>query len=487
MTRSIRARLLVGTIAGSSLVLLATGVLLYRSVRIAMRAEFDRMLAARARTLASLVEGEGSEFEVEIDYRLLPEFGENAARPEYFQIRRGDGQTIERSLSLGDGDLPQADRTAEGYGACSAALPDGRPGRVVTVSASARTEKRSRHPSAAITVTVAAETAELERNLARLRHLLAGLGLLAITLAAATLYGVVRRGLRQLDDLATKIAAIDPNRLPERLDMPHVPQELGAVVTRTNELLARLDRVLRRERSFSADVAHELRTPLAGLRSTIELAKARPREAAEYRAALQECLSITTRMQSMVESLLSLARAESGAEAALLRPVRIWPLLSECWSALADRAARKRVEVIWPGRPEAVAVSDPEKLAQVFRNVLENAVSYVDEGGRIELRVTPNRERVEIEIANSGSHLTSEEVSHVFDRFWRGSKAREQTGEHFGLGLCLVQRLVALLGGSAAVRHDPAGRFVLTIRLPTDPAAAENDTESPSATGTPAA
>lgn len=446
MTRSIRGRLLVGTIAGTSVVLLAMGLLLYRSVRTAMRAEFDRMLAARARTLATLVEGEGSEFEVEVDYRLLPEFGENAPRPEYFQIRRGDGQTIGRSLSLGDGDLLPADPSGEGFGACSAALPDGRPGRIVTVAASARTDKRGRHPAAAITVTVAAETAGLERNLARLRHLLAGLGLLAITLAAATLYGVVRRGLRQLDDLATKIAAIDPNRLPERLDMPDVPQELDTVVRRTNELLARLDRVLRRERSFSADVAHELRTPLTGLRSTIEVATARPREAAEYRASLQECLAITTRMQSMVESLLSLARAESGAEAVHLRPVRVWPLLSECWSALGDQAARKRVEVIWPGWPDVVAFSDPEKLAQVFRNVLENAVTYVDEGGRIELRVTPNHDQVEIEVANSGSRLTSEEVPHVFDRFWRGSKAREQTGEHFGLGLCLVQRFVTLLG-----------------------------------------
>jgi signal transduction histidine kinase len=158
-----------------------------------------------------------------------------------------------------------------------------------------------------IRLVAAHPTTELDVFLARLRTLLIGVGALGGLLVALVLAAVIQRSLRPLDRLATEISGLSDDNMSARVRMTSVPQEVTSVVEQLNQLLARLEEAFVREHTFSSDIAHELRTPLAGLRSTLEVALSRPRETDDYRATMDALLGIVRRVENMVETLLYLA------------------------------------------------------------------------------------------------------------------------------------------------------------------------------------
>ncbi len=244
-----------------------------------------------------------------------------------------------------------------------------------------------------------------------------------------------------------------------------MPAEMAPVVERLNDLLRRLEEAFRRERAFAADAAHELRTPLSGLRCTLEVALTRPRTDNEYRLAMAECLEIIRRMQQMVDDLLVLARIEDGQSAAHRELVRIGELMDVTWLPFADKARARGISMASEVPADLACTADRDSLAMIFTNLFENAAEYANDGGRIQVKADRNNRSVEISIANTGCHLTQENTRRVFDRFWRGDAARTDTGIHCGLGLALVQRAATGLGGAvtAEVVH---GTFTVRLTLP---------------------
>jgi signal transduction histidine kinase len=277
---------------------------------------------------------------------------------------------------------------------------------------------------------------------------------------------VVGRGLRPLHSIAAEIAAIKVYNLTTQIGAEGVPAEVLPIRDRLNELLSRLQESFQRERQFNADVAHELRTPLAGIRSTIEVTLARHREATEYRAALGDCLEITQGMQSLVNCLLTLARLEARQIRFQTESVRLAELVDSCWRPFANRAQERAI--LFENRipVETTCPSDPEHLSMVFSNLLDNAVEYADNGGRIWITAGRTKDAVQIAVSNTGCRLSPEQVSRVFDFFWRGDASRPETGAHCGLGLTLVQRIVTALGGNVAAERQDGGIFTLQLTLP---------------------
>src|SRR5262249_12928953 len=227
-------------------------VVLYTAFRSALVRELDEKLASEAAALAGMVEDSPPDFE----YAPMPEF-EAGPRAAYFEIWHHDGRVIARSPSLGSGDL------ARRSGLAAAPPPEGRRGRAL---GTARRPRRGGAPArggpAPVTVVVAAGTDDVDATLARVRSWLLGLGALALLGATGAVLFAVRRGLRPARRLAEEIEAIDATGLGRPLAAGDVPAELRPMVDTLNALLARLGDSFARERRFTADLSHQLRTPL---------------------------------------------------------------------------------------------------------------------------------------------------------------------------------------------------------------------------------
>lgn len=463
MSRSIHARLLVGTLAASVVVLATAGGLVYWFTRARLLAEFDAGLATRARAIAALVEEDREGFEVEAEGPTLAEYS-RTQRPEYFQIWHPDGRVLARSDSLGERNLDRP----PGAQARAVTLPDGRRGRSAALTWPVRRERSG--PPTMATVAVACEIAPVDDMLARLGQLLLAVGVVTAGLLVGIMSWIVRRGLAPLNSLAGQIDGIGEADLSVRIDLPACPRELAVVVERTNEMLGRLEAAVVREKGFTADAAHELRTPLAGLRSTLEVALSRPRESGEYRRAMDDCLAIARQMQTMVGNLLDLARLDAAARpGGKLRPVLLAEVLAECWKPLEPRAAQRHLRVACPRANGLCVWADPEQLKQVLGNLLDNAVSYADQGGVVEALVSQESGRVAVVVRNTGSTVPAALAGRVFDRFWRGDAARRDTGLHCGLGLALCRRLIEGLGGTINARSEAGGWFEVRVELPAAP------------------
>jgi signal transduction histidine kinase len=301
--------------------------------------------------------------------------------------------------------------------------------------------------------------------------LLIGLGLLA---------WIIGRGLRPVNAIAGRIARVGRRSLSDRLEPSGVPRELLPIVDRLNGLLERLELAFSRERAFTADVAHELRTPLAGLETAIEVCASRTRQPQEYQKVLSQCLGVTRQMHAMVDSLLILARADGRTLAVSQTSFCLNTLLNETWKPFADRAARRRLHLIRSGEPDGPICSDREKLRQILHNLFDNAVSYADEGGTLTIRIAAQAGLVSIVVANSGSRLSQDQADHAFERFWRGDAARSETGSHCGLGLAITRELVTVIGGTISLNSSEGGDFLVHLTLPATPHQASPAKESDS-------
>jgi heavy metal sensor kinase len=468
--RSLRARLLLGTTLSLAAILAAASVTLYALMRASLVHEFDDALLAEARAITRLTELDTGRVEVELEPAAAPptRAGED---PHQFEMWSDDGEVIARSavaapalrpLGVRPGEVPRFERIP---------LEDGRPGRVVLLRFEPRDEggNDAAPPLRRLNLAVARDTAHLDATLARLRMLLVAVSAAAVVAGTGVVAWVIGRGLRPLHALAGAIARVGVNDLSERIEPRDTPREVEPVVQRLNELLARLEGVVGRERSFTADVAHELRTPLSGLSSLLEVCASRPRDAEAYRDVVRRALRVTGGMQSMVNNLLTLARADCDQLAPTAEPLELAPLLRECWEPYDAEARRRGLRVDFDLDPGAVVQADRDLLRMIINNLSANAVTYADEGGTITVRADDGaNDKVTLTVSNSGSRLSAGQAAHVFDRFWRGDAARSDAGDRCGLGLSLCRRLADVLGGSISATSVD-GAFTVTLTLPSPP------------------
>lgn len=449
---SLRGRLLLGAGIGVALALVASGALVYALSRASLYDQFDEALEARARALAALVELDGTTLEVDIDPLTgtttstktgateVPLGASAPGQRDYFELW-SSGANLVRSQSLGTANLVPA------IGLTSITLPDGSRGRQITLQFLPRREPNqdATVPLPEVVLVLARGTASVDDTIGWVATVLIGIGGFGMLLALAILAVVIRVGLSPVRTLASEIAAIDIASLTKRLDAADAPAELRGVVTRLNELLERLALAFERERDLTAELAHELRTPLAGIRSTIEVALDRERPAERYRASLVDVLAITHDTERLVTAMLTLARLDAGSARAGVEAVDVDELVRGALDLVAARCTERNI-VLTTRLPPVTIATDAAMLRAIVHNLLDNAVSYVDTAGTIDVWLTTER----IVISNSGCALASTDVARVFERFWRGDAARA-TGVHAGLGLALCQKLVALLGGTIAI------------------------------------
>lgn len=466
---SIRTRILVGTGLGVVVAFLATGVTIYLLMRDNAVTQLEDAVGARARALALLVETDADQLDSDISERTIPEL--EAGGPHLYQLWDAAGRVVERSPSLGDHDLARRGPASSGSPSIErVTLPDGSPGVQATLRFVAAPDGNSpgTRPLSAV-LAFARDTVDLERSLADLRSVLVIAGVMATLACLGLLAWIARFGLRPLRTLADQIASVDLDNPASRFDTAVLPSELGPVVARLDELLGRLREAMARERALTADVAHELRTPLAGLKATLQLALSRDRDPARYRAAMQTCLGICEQTARMIEALLALARLDDLARSSVSIRCSIRAVIEEALASanarLAERAIAVELDVA-----DACVEADRDRLRLVIDNLIDNAIVHGD-GERLQVSVRPTSGIVTIRVANTGSAVAHQDAPRVFERFWRADAARS-VGDHAGLGLALCHRLVGLLGGTITAASTPTsgterGEFSIAFALAT--------------------
>lgn len=272
------------------------------------------------------------------------------------------------------------------------------------------------------------------------------LTLVAGSLVAAGTYWHVRRGLRPLRDLAAQTRAISPRRLDQRLHLDDPAEELLPWVEQFNELMARLEQAVQQLEAFNADVAHELRTPLAALIGHTEVALSRERPAEELRETLISGLEEAQRLSAMVNDMLFLSQADRGASARRGAPASLAALASqvvEFHEAMAEEAGvAARVE-----GDAQVAVDEP-LVKRALSNLLCNAVRYAPRGSALVVRIAPeDAGQVRVEVENAGETIAPQHLPRLFDRFFRADAARPDSQSHHGLGLAIVAAIARMHAG----------------------------------------
>jgi two-component system heavy metal sensor histidine kinase CusS len=468
--RSLRGRLTFWLLVGTGLLLAAGGLLLDRVISARLLREFDAALLAEAKSLQASTEQQDGAVTLEFATAVMPEFapGKDA---DYFELWLSHGAILARSPSLGPHDLPRAAGSAGPPRFADLALPDGRPGRRVEFSFRPQVEREEIISSAppgspAVTLVVAQGREDLDAFLASL-HLTLTLVVLGLLGGTAVLVKVaVGLGLAPLDALANRLETMNADSLGETVVIADAPAELVPTIRHLNGLLARLGESFERERTFSANLAHELRTPLAELRAITEIALKWPEDSASYLGSLDEIRGIGLQMEAIVVNLLALARFEGRQNEGKQNTVRtsqvpLHELTASCWSAVAAEAAEKQITFAQQIPDRLTLVTDREKLGLILSNLFSNAVAHGAPGGKVTCSAVASGGEIALRVANPTSELTAADLPRIFDRFWRKDAARSD-GRHAGLGLSLVAALCELLGFKREARLRD-GIFEITL------------------------
>ena len=285
------------------------------------------------------------------------------------------------------------------------------------------------------------------------------LGVVASVVIART---VTKRGLRPLAEMTHALKRVGPKQLHERVTAVGWPRELQPLAVAFDDMLERLENSFMRLSQFSADIAHELRTPIANIRGEAEVALTRSRTPEEYRAVVESTVAECQHLTHIVDNLLFLARTEA-AEGHLQR------------TAFDGRAAiEKMAEFYEPGaeeqkltitcRGDADFFADEMLFGRALSNLLENALHHTPAGGSIVISIANRGAHSELSVKDTGSGIAAEHLPRVFDRFYRADSARSSEG--VGLGLALVKSIMDLHGGSAQIESEPGRGTTVTLTFP---------------------
>lgn len=299
----------------------------------------------------------------------------------------------------------------------------------------------------------------------RVRDALVFGGAIAVLVAGVGGWLLARAALRPVERMRRKAAETSTHDTESRLPVPSTHDEIAALATTMNALLADLQGTLRRQRSFVADAGHELRTPLAVLRAELELAGRPQRTPDELRDAIEHATEETDRLARIAEQLLFLAHRDDGGDAHFETGV-VEPVLERAISNADQRVDHGDVRVTMDATSGIRARFDPDLLRRAVDNLLENSLRYSPPGGTVTVKLEKENGRVVIAVRDEGPGFPVEFLPHAFERFRRADDARTRSDGGTGLGLAIVLAVARAHAGTAEVANHPDGGAVVTMRIP---------------------
>ncbi len=468
--KSLKRQILVRLFLITAVVfILAEGMILKQSHR-ALNNALDNALKARAESLATLTEVESDgEIEFEFSDDVMRDFSGPDPKAYFLILLLPDNKEIGRSESLGseklDVPVPLEDiapekpffwntRIRDKSVRCIALREYSHQDSVETPESTSEEENSfsSRQDATAIIeksnellFLAALDRSETDRQflgMLKLTSAALGIGLFLLLLSG---WVVVLRSLKPLRELEKEVQFISAQNLVP-VKVPSI-QEIASVAHALNRLIKNLKEAFERERRFTADVAHELRTPIAEMRSLAEVALKWPNGRIDQeRKNYTDILASAKHMQNIVTTLLTLARCDAGALKFQKQEVHLETIINSTWQQFENKAVEKRL-AINSNVPSEISIStDKELFETILANLFSNAVEYTPEGGKIEWKASLKDTEFSFSISNTTKELMEEDLPHLFERFWQKEEARGHADTHGGLGLALVSSLATILG-----------------------------------------
>ena len=288
---------------------------------------------------------------------------------------------------------------------------------------------------------------------------------LVVTIAGIGGFVLATRSLAPLRSMAGQARTITDKNLSTRLDIGAAHEELKLLADSFNELLSRLDQSFETMRRFVADASHELRTPLSVIRGEADVALAHERSAGEYKESLAIIQDEARRLSRLVEDLLNLARADAGRVHLRLEEFYVNDLLGECCRSVQAAVSAKRIQLECNSPGDVAFRGDQELLRRLVLNLLDNAIRYTPEGGKVRVRLETGGQDLRIEVADTGIGISPEAAPQVFTRFYRADEARSRQNGGFGLGLSIVKWIAEAHRGTVELRSTPGFGSTFTVVL----------------------
>jgi signal transduction histidine kinase len=473
--KSIRHTLITTLSVGFFTLFAVLGTVHYLHLKHVLLDQFDRNLLNKANTFASLTElSETGEIDFEFAEFPVSEY-EAAPGAEYYQVWKAEGGVLLRSPSLHSADLPRLEAVEIPPRIEDVRLPDGRSGRATSLLFSPHLPQEAAkgiqlaNDIGRFLLVMARSREELDATLGTLLSGVLILGFLSLVGTALVVWWTVGYALRPLNRIARETESLDANDLNHRFSTEAVPEELHPIALRLNELFKRLEAAFHRERRFSADISHELRTPITELRTLTEVwlqQASDPTANEDPNPYFKDALAIADRMEHLVETLLALVRCQSDRQTFSEEEFNVSALVDEVWAKYEEEAKTKglRSEICHP--PVVILRTDRSLLAAIFSNLFSNAVAYTPRKGHLGCYIEARADRSEITINFMNTHidLTPDDLNHLFDPFWQKDSSRRDEN-HYGLGLSLVHAYADLLNLKLQVSLQRSQLIEISIRV----------------------
>jgi len=461
---SLAFRLTAGyALAGLLMVLLST-VILYFVLVTELDRSTDLFLADKLNVISTMLREHPSDLD---DLREEVELESAARKYEHFYIRLLDERNVPLMSTPGMAEqldfqqLPERRQPPARRG-----VPmKGRSGQSFRVTSSAVTVGSP--PSRTVTIQVAVDISQKRELLARYRYwfwvILAG----CLAIFPLVGYQIARQGIRPVEEIATTARHISSTNLHERIRPQGYAVELASLASTFNQMLDRLEESFERISRFSADIAHDLRTPVNNIRGEAEVALARARTLEEYREVIGSCLEETVRLSDLISDLLFLARAENPLPHLHRASVDVGELLGsvrEYYEASAAEGGVSLTTTVGPG--PIIAELDRTLMQRAVGNLVANAVAHTPPGGSVMLGAEAGDDTVRIAVTDTGVGIPAEALPRVFDRFYRVDASRSHASGGTGLGLAIVQSIMVLHGGKADIASQLGQGTQVNLHLP---------------------
>jgi len=348
-------------------------------------------------------------------------------------------------------------------------------GKVLLKSAPVLAPARSREKSFSIygrTYRTKASASEepIVDSIQEIVFLLLGSSPVLLVLIGLTGYWISSRSLRPVDEMTQAARSIGANNLNGRLPVPHTRDEISRLAEAWNEMLGRIEESFVRMQRFTADAAHEFRTPLAALRTTADLSLKRERDPEEYREALTQVSVIAERMNQLAEGLLSIARGDHAPARQTMERVDFISLVRGVTTEMQPLFDDKdlRLDVNLPSKAVYIQV-EADGLRRIVAILLDNALKYSYTGGNVALTVGEDSQGLILEVSDTGSGIPPESLNRIFDRFYRVDSSRDRKSGGYGLGLAIAQQIARAHQGhivaSSVVGKGSSFRLTLPVSL----------------------
>jgi len=437
---SIRWRIALWNTAAFAVVLVGFGSLVYGLLRQTHYDQVDRVLRSRYQQITA-----DERLAAEPQERLkfwVRKFGKHVEISGL--VRDANGRVVARAEQLAEhGQLPvPEDQTSQPH-FDSLTLPQ--LGHMRRLSVPVVTDDGS------YTLMLLAELEHVDEELGLVVRALLMTIPFTLILAAGLAYFLACKALAPVEQLRRLTDEITAERLDRRLPIANPADELGHLARTINSMIARLERSFDEVRRFTADASHELRTPIAVIRSEAEMGADDSEDLDEARSRFRSILEESARLTSTTSQLLTLSRTDAGVAEAAQQLVHLQPLLAAIVESMQPLASAKEQQLRIRLNCEPLVAADPERLRQVFHNLIDNAIKYTPAGGEIAVALDCRGTEAIIQVEDNGIGIAPEHVPHIFERFYRVNKGNSSIDDGSGLGLSIVQGIVTSLNGRVEV------------------------------------